>query len=151
MPESYPKINGYHYSYGSIELVVDGRRYVGHRTINYNQAREVGVADGSPSEPLAFTRGHLSAGEGELALLRQTFNAMVSDLGAGWFEKQFDINVTFADKDQPTVTDELRGCVWTDRQHNNEKGPDATVVTLPFRFLKLLDNGVEPVEFPLGG
>ena len=145
MAESFPTINGYEYSFSSVELRWRDKRYTGFKSINYKHSRDVGFAEGSPTQPLGLTRGSYGGVEGDLELLRKTFNAMVEDMGEGYLEQVFDILVTFAEKGQATCTDELRGITLTEESFDNARGADATTVKRSIKGLMLLPNGVKPL------
>ena len=144
--ESYPTINGHEYSFSSIELRWGDKKYTGFKAIKYKHGRDVGKAEGSPAQPLGNTRGSYKGVDGSISVLRKTFDAMVADMGEGYLEEVFDIQVSFAEKYQDIVTDELRGLQLTDEDFSNERGPDPTMVERTFTGLMLLPNGVKPLR-----
>ena len=127
MAESFPIVNGYEYGFASVELRWRDKRYTGFRSINYKHSRDVGFAEGSPTQPLGLTRGS------------------VEDMGEGYLEEVFDVLVTFAEQGQATCTDELRGVTLTEESFDNARGADATMVKRSLKGLMLLPNGVKPL------
>ncbi|MEM9693011.1 MAG: hypothetical protein AAGA56_10730 [Myxococcota bacterium] len=146
MAESFPTINGYEYSYASIEIYIAGRVYTGVKAMNYRHSREVGDAEGSPAELLGFSRGSYNGLEGDLVMLRRTRDTMAAELGAGYFDRMWDATVSYAEEGLPLVTDELRGCTFTEEDFSNERGSDPTMVSLSFKGLQLRPNGVAPLR-----
>ncbi|MEM9692608.1 MAG: hypothetical protein AAGA56_08690 [Myxococcota bacterium] len=146
MAESFPNINGYEYSFASIEINVDGRTYTGIKAMNYRHSREVGNAEGSPAELLGFARGSYTGVEGDMMMLRRTHDTLVQDLGPGYFDRMWDAIVSYAEEGLPLVTDELRGCTFTEEDYSNERGADPTMISLSFKGLQLRPNGVAPLR-----
>lgn len=146
MAEQFPRINGYEYSFSDVEITVDGQRYTGIRSLSYNPTRDVGMAEGSPAQPLGYGRGTYGGGEGSFSMLRVSFDAMVEAVGEGYMEKIFPIVASYAPEGSPITTDELIGCTMTGIDFQGERGPDPLYVEVSFKFLNMLTNGVAPLR-----
>ncbi len=143
--ENYVNINGHEYSFSDIELRWNDIRYTGFKAVKYKHSREVGKAEGSRAELYGLTRGTYEGVEGSIIVLRKTYNQLQADMGDGYMEEMFDIDVSYGAKYQDAVTDELRGCTITDEDFDNERGSDASYVELSYIGLQLLPNGVKPI------
>lgn len=124
-----PLINGRRYSFSSIEVDVNGRKYTGVKSISYNDGLDPGMARGTSPIPLGHTEGDYEA-EASMTMFRAEFDTMLSQLGDGYGEVSFPITATYAAQGQPTVTDRLPAVRIKKVTNSNEQGNDPTEVEL---------------------
>lgn len=148
-PADFPAINGYHYSYASIEITMLGEvtKYVAE--LSYDDAVERGLGRGTSGRKKIRTRPENSP-EASITFYRREFDEFVARLktaadraGVAPRDFQFEMTVTYADNGQPTVTDTLQDCVIGGPSTNPSEGTDPTQIELPLDINKILWNGVD--------
>ena len=146
----YPLINGFRYSFASIEVSIDGRKMIGFREINYRVRREPGEVRGAHPEPLGLTRGEITY-EADLVAYAEEAEELIKQLGDGYMEKPFDITVTYAEEGQPTVTDQLLGCTIVQIERAHTRGTDPLEVRLQLKPARVKFWGLNAIKKPLAG
>lgn len=142
---TYPLINGHRYSYASIELALNGRRFYGHKEISYSQDLEPGEVRGAHAQVLGRTKGELKA-EASLTTYLEEWKEILDALGHGYMEKTFDITVSYAEEGRPTVTDKLRGCRIKRVEESHSQGTDGLTVKLDLHVLWIEYGGKRPLR-----
>ena len=158
MPVGYPVINGNRFDFSSVELQLNGRRYIGVKAINYKQEIDPGEVRGTAPQLLGRTRGTYKA-EGSIELYREEFADLCSDLQAlavGFLEANFLCTVTYSELPpngipnslpSPVQTDTLVGLRFKSDDHSMQSGSsDPIVVKLEFTLMYLMVNGSLPVN-----
>lgn len=146
----YPLINGHRYSFASIELTVNGRKFLGFREINYRVVREPGVVRGAHPEPLGYTRGEVSY-EADVTLYAEEARELLDTLGDGYMEVPFDIVVAYAEEGQPVVRDRLLGCTIRRVEMPSTRGTDPLEVRFELQPARILLQERAAVKNPLAG
>jgi hypothetical protein len=132
-------INGKTYSWEDISVVLPYGEIVSFQSIEYSDEKEIEPVYGKGSNPLAYGTGNYSA-EGKAALLREEHDRLVA-----WAKKRrktlyglepFVITVSYANEDQPTRTDVLKGVKITKVSHSASQGDKELKVEYE---LKILD------------
>lgn len=145
----YPSRNGRYYSFCSIKLKAAGRSYIGFKSINYSRKRDRGEVRGAHPDPIAQTQGDNSY-TGDCEMYLPEFNLLMADLGAGYGDVAFDVTVTYSENGFDTIQDELIGCHLDSTDASNGQGTDPTVRKFELNPIKILFNGEDDVDVPLG-
>lgn len=157
MPVTYPLTTGNRLDASSIELNLNGKRYIGFSEMEYEQSLTPGEVRGATPQVLGYTRGIYKAG-GTLSIFREEFQDLTNDLqslAVGFMEANFLATVTyselppFASIPIPLFSsiDTLVGLRFTDTKHIIKAGSaDGLIVTLPFVCRLILVNGIQPMN-----
>jgi hypothetical protein len=94
MTPDAPYINGNYFSWASIEIKVDGNRYLGFKGVTYSQEQDRGAVYGTHSQKLGRTRGQ-NKPEGSMEMFKEAFDDLVEKFGDGFMEKVFDVVVSY--------------------------------------------------------
>lgn len=146
----YPLINGHRYSYASIELDVEGKRFYGHKEISYSQELEPGEVRGAHSQILGRTKGELKP-EASLTTYEEEWKEILDALGDGYMEKSLNVTVSYAESGRPTITDKLIGVRIKKVEKSHSQGGDALEVKLDLHPMWIEYNGKKPLKKMLGG
>jgi len=141
----YPLINGHRYSYASIELDRNGKKFYGHKEISYSQDLEPGEVRGAHAQLLGRTKGELKA-EGSLTTYLEEWQELLDSLGDGYMEQAFDITVSYAEDGRPTVTDKLRGCRIKKVEESHSQGTDGLTMKIDLHILWIEYGGRKPLQ-----
>lgn len=147
MTISYPLVNGHRYSFASIEVDFEGKKFLGFTEINYKDSLEPGKLRGLGPQVIGRTRGDYDS-EGSFKCFRQEFDELTTALGDGYGEKSITIAVTYSEENQPTVTDRLTGVRIKSVDNSNSQGTDATEVSCELDVLLVERNGKTLVKNP---
>lgn len=106
-------INGKQYDWEDIDIRLPGLgSLVGVQGIEYSDEKEIEPVHGKGSNPVGYGAGNYKA-EGKLTLLKSAFNDLVTFArrrGKSIYTlPAIDIPVSYANEDQPTTTDILKG------------------------------------------
>ena len=145
MPIEYPLINGDRYDFASIVFHINGDVVLGVKEISYKNSRERGELRGTSPQKLGRTRGTYKA-EASATLFRREFDELIKKLGDGYMEIVFPITISYANDEQPLVTDTIVGCTINEDDHSNSSGTDPTEVKLTFDPMYILLTGVAPIK-----
>lgn len=149
----YPKVNGVRFGWSSIELKLNGKPYVGVKSVNYSEKLEPTKIFGLAAQPIGRTRGEYSA-EGSLEMYKAEAEALKDDLagkGNGWGEVPFDVVIQFAEADEPPITVELIGCRIKASDNSASQGGDPLVEKYDLDIMYVITNGRRMVASPLAG
>jgi hypothetical protein len=130
LPIQFPLINGHRYSFASIEALFNDIPMIGFKSLNYGDSLEPGEVYGSRSQLLGATRGKQKA-TSDFEMYRLEWDFLIRTLGVlgvGFGESYFDISCSYAELNQPVVTDRLLGCRIKKFDLSNTDGTDPTVV-----------------------
>ncbi len=157
MPVTYPLITGVRFDASSIELSLNGKRYIGVTEMEYEQTLEPGEVRGLSAQILGYTRGIQKAG-GRLMMLREEFQDLSIDLqtlATGLLEANFLCSIHYAELPPlsipgnpfATSTDQIWGLRFTGTRHRFQQGSsDPIVVEMPFVARIILVNGLQPMN-----
>jgi hypothetical protein len=130
---SYPLINGYAFSYASVELkfnipppgvggalgavagaaigaIAQGLQvFKGVKAINYSAPTEETKLWGAHPEPYSRTVGKQDY-DGDIELYLAEASAIQGMLGPGWTQVQFEVHITYSTPGYPMIFDRLIGC-----------------------------------------
>jgi high-affinity K+ transport system ATPase subunit B len=131
------------YSYGSVELVLDGEVIPYDCEIDYDtgEVEESYVTAGG--RPVGRTRGQLGVAEVTIKMPRDAWDQFRAKLGAGYKKRQFDASVSFADDQQATQTDGIIGIRILNDKVSVAQGSEAIMQELTCKALKVLPGGLE--------
>lgn len=138
---SYPNVNGFEWSFASIELKVNGTRYFGATGINYDDSLTPGRVIGTSTVPLGSTAGTWD-GSGSLEMNRRDAQALIDELGDGYGRVIFSIVVQYAEEGMPVITDELPAVRIQKAGNSNSQGSDASKMSFDlFLLMPIKRNG----------
>lgn len=150
-PLLYPIINGHRYSWASVEIKIGGTRFVGIKEVSYSQELEPGEVRGAHPQLIGRTRGTLKP-EASLTLFEEEWNTLLETLGDGYYEKSFDVVVSYSESDPllgviaGTITDTIRGCRIKKVEKSRSEGNDGLEVKLDLSVLWIEFNGKQPLR-----
>lgn len=155
-PLPYPLINGFAYSYASIEasFVLPGQqtiKFKGWASVNYKAPLEEVKLWGFAQEPIARTIGKIDF-QGDCEIYKAEASYLITKLGPGWTAITFDLTMNYRTSGFPMVTDTCYGCRLISPENGVKSGDPAGLTTkfgLPHMSQKLA--GVAMVPFPLAG
>lgn len=159
MPDtlSYPDITGVRFDASSVELRLNGKRYIGVQEAEYEQTLDPGEVRGFSSQILGYTRGVQKA-SGRIVMLREEFQDMSIDLqtlAVGLLEANFLCTILYSERPpssvpgnpQATSADSIWGMRFTGTRHRITQGSsDPITVEMPFVARLILVNGIQPMN-----
>jgi len=144
MSAPYPLTNGFRHSWASIEIRANGPVINGVTEINYSPSLEPGLVFGAGAEAVGRTVGQ-SKYEGDMTILLEEFNDLVTALGPNWMTVEFDIVVSYdaSGSGLSVIQDTLRACRITKYEASNSTtSQDGTARKCTLSILRILTNGV---------
>lgn len=150
MAIEYPLVNGHRYSFSSIELKINGTKYIGVKSINYDDGLKPAQLGGTTPVMIGRTRGKYEA-KGDVEFYRLEAQAVIDALGDGFYEVPFDIVVQYSENDDTTVTtDNLIGVRLESTASSNTDGPEAATLKFGLNIIVPVKwggkNGVTPID-----
>lgn len=143
-----PLINGYRFSFSSIEIRIGTQVFGGARACTYSQPKRPGPVWSNKTVKIARTRGKLEP-TASVTFLRGEADKIREALGPGYRDKAFNMNVSFREG-TALVTDVIKGCLIVDEVAEN--GSDTSIEPVAIRFdldpMYIIMNGIDPV-FPM--
>lgn len=141
-------INGTTYDYENIRIDVDGFEDIGIRSINYEDTVETEKQFGAGREAIDATEGVYEAQDGTMTMLWYAYRNMIERMGNGNMSKsnRFDISVSFAHEGEETQTDTLERCRIIGKARDHEQGPEGLEVEVTIQIMKILENGIDPIN-----
>lgn len=137
-----PLINGYHPSWAQAEVVIDGDRYQGIKSLNYTFPVAKTKVRGTNQLPIGRTTGQADF-TGDMEMYVLTFKALVARLGDGFANAVFDIDVSWRGQpDDNLSTVELIGATFSEVGGGGADGNDAVTVKLKLDFMNAKIDGV---------
>jgi hypothetical protein len=148
---SYPDINGITYDWSSIEISVIGTPTLGFKSIDYTAALEPGEKrTNNNSNVVARTRGQAKP-EASFEMHKAEADALITKLGPGFMEKSFNINVSYSDTGQATITDKIFGARIKKVTNSPKEGNEPPTVKFDLSVLAVYPSGVAPTSDSLFG
>lgn len=129
-------INGNYYDWESMEIRLPNGVAVGLTEISYNDELPVEARYGKGAKPRGYGRKNYKA-SGSAAMDRDEFERLRRSVGGSVYRaKPFEIIVSYANEDQPTITDMLPACKITKSDTSGKQEDDnAGVVQIDFEIL----------------
>lgn len=141
-----PLINGLVYDHSSIEININGARYLQVSEISYEHELAPGELRGAAAKVLARSRGEYK-GSGSFKMSKAESAQLVAALGHGYMTKSFTITLNYADDGMPYITDTLEGARLTKSAHSSS-GSDPTQDTWDLHVMNILLNGWDATGEP---
>jgi len=154
----YPLSIGNRFDSSSVELKINGKRYIGALRGNYEQTLEPGEVRGLSAQILGYTRG-LQKCSGSFMMLREEFQDLTVDLATitlGILEAGMLATVTYSELPPgggaaglplTTGTDTIVGLRFTGTRHSFSAGSaDPISVEMPWVARYILVNGFSPLN-----
>lgn len=117
-------INGNQYDWESIEIVMPQGIVVGVQEISYSDERPIEPRYGRGSIPRAYGRKNYKA-TGSMTLDKDEADRLQKALGGSYYTKHpFVVVVSYANHDQPSITDVLKDCHITKRDNSAKQGEE---------------------------
>ena len=148
----YPLVNGAAMSFSSIVLTIGGvaAPMIAVKDISYDDTLSPVKVMGTSPYPLRRTRGVYEA-NASLEIYREEFVNWIAQLGPGFKEKSFDINVTYTEENVGTFTDTIVGCRIEGNPSKNTQGGDPLTVPVKLNILHIKWDGKHStVKVPAG-
>ena len=143
----FPLINGNRYDFSSIETNIRGTILRSFKEIAYKNNLEPGEMRGNSPQPGGRTRGEYKPTASFTVPLLE-FNELKAALGPGYMEVEFDIVVSYAEKNQPTITDKIIAARIKSADRSFSSGTDALVVKCELSIMFIIEDGISPVTNP---
>lgn len=142
-PLQYPLINGYEYSYASVEMNISGIGVFAPlpsvKSISYKEALTSATIYGNSPFPQGRTRGQIK-GTGSIEFYRRQWDAVAAILSGGglwgFSEKSYVINVSYAEAGAPMIMDVLQQVRFHSPDLTNSEGTEALTVKCELDILK---------------
>jgi hypothetical protein len=146
---AYPVINGYVPSYASVEVNLGGdtggTNLPGVKSISYKEALAMSRIYGNSVNPQGRTRGQLTA-SGSIEFYRDQWDAVIALLSGtgswGFSEKQWTLNITYAETPLTTACDVLIGVRFHSPDTSPAEGTEALTVKCEMDVMQVKWNGV---------
>ena len=156
LPLQYPLVNGFAYSWASVEFKFAGSPIITIQSIDYKISNEAKQLYGTNPNPLATTRGKIT-NSAKCKILLAEGQALISALGQAdptgnnaYGDIFFDTNVTYAEAGNNVISDTLRYCRIYSFDQASAEGPEAIMVEFELNPLVILRNGQPMSSSPLG-
>lgn len=145
----YPLINGFRHDWSSVNLSIDGsQRQLSLQSLSYSNPRSSTAVYGTSPQKIGDTRGTEEC-KCSIELLFSEYRAFIKKLGPGYKDKYFDVTVSFAERGEPTYTDEIIGCRLLDDPFDGAQGNDTFKVKLELTVMRIVKDGLESTDKPL--
>lgn len=147
-----PLINGYRYSFSSIELNFLAGAFVGRvidvDEITYGEQLDIAFRRGTSKIPLGSTSGVWEPQEGSFSIGKSTWTQFMLNIAATagqWLGLNFVLNINYNDVNEPLTTEVLTGR-FTGSENNHAYGPDALKINVKFMLvIPVVTNGIPSV------
>lgn len=148
MPAQYPTINGVRFDFSSIEIIVQGIRFAGIKSLNYSHTLEPGMVYGTSAQKQGRTRGQYSA-EGSIEIYKADWGdllVLLTAAGRGFMEQEFTIAAMYSELVPATImTDTIVGARIKKPDHSYTEGSDPLTVKCDFDAMYILENLRSPL------
>jgi hypothetical protein len=145
MAPQYPLINGHRPDWARTLVHIDGQdREIGITEVNYSGEGDPGEVYGAGSEQIADTLGTYKA-SGDITLLLEEGQALITRLGHGFMAKRFGITVSYRLVGSDLITHELTGCRIKKPDNSNKQGNEAAMMKFDLTIMRIKYNGILPM------
>jgi len=148
-PLQFPLVNGNRYAWSSVRIQANGQRYVGVKGVNYSQEVAPGEVYGTHAQKIGRTRGEVKP-EASIELYKEEFDALINDLGDGFYEVEFEVVVSF-DESGRVITDQIHSCRIKKPDSGHSQGPDALTVKVDLDVMWIEYSGKKPLKTMVNG
>lgn len=135
------EFNSREYEWNDIRVNVGGRDIVGLLAVSYTESQEKEVVYARGNKPLRVQRGNKSY-KGEITILQSELEAL--KIGSGknsLLDINFNITIGYVPADNLViVTDQCKGCEFTEIEKGMKQGDKNAEIKLPFIFIDLKSN-----------
>lgn len=138
-------------TFARIKVEVDGKEIL-LKSISYSDSMDRGQIEGNAQMALGVSEGFYKSEEGEIEVYADEFAELVEAFGDKFYEKSFDISVTYEKEGSSKLTkDEIIGCRFTKRGASDQGGADALTRKLSYLPMYIRWNGKNPLsKMPTG-
>lgn len=150
MAIQFPTINGMRYDFSSVEINLDGVKYVGVKDVSFTHSLKPTHIRGTSAVKMGRTRGvydataKLTMYEDEAVTLIRALNVKGAAFQHGFMEVSFLVTIVRAENGKPPIMSQLHGCRITDENVEAAEGGEALVRAYDLDVMKLLtDTNVE--------
>ncbi len=140
----FPLINGFKYSFSSIEVDIGGEIFTDIQALDYSDTVSRAKLRGANAVPLGITRGDYEAVM-SFTLSKRGAKDFRALLGPGFKEKFFDVTTTYTEKEEGTTTDKVIGCLIIGNENSHSPGPDALIEVIPCDVHHIIWDGLDPM------
>jgi hypothetical protein len=150
-----PLINGVAYSFSHIELEIAGLKMSGgFKEIKYDRKRKRDQLRSNSPDPTAQTQGENSYSGSVVVFLAWWLGlkrTIVQQLGKGYGDKAFSVNVSYSAPGFDPFQDVLIGCHFDSTEASQTAGTAPLERTIDLQPLKIIFDGEDDLETPLFG
>jgi len=147
-PIAYPLINGLRHDWSSVEPSLNGQILQGIKSINYTWTREVAYVRGISPDPIGQTRG-TNDFTCDCEVYLAEWNLFQNQLGDGFGDAFFSINVSYAENGFDQISDLLVGCRLIGVDASQSQSSDPITRKLTFKPTKIYYQGFDDLATPL--
>jgi hypothetical protein len=138
-------INGINYDFTSITSTLDADDLAFLTAINYKNALDPGeVRSNARSGAVGTTTGQLKS-NGSFEIHKFRWDALVQRLGPGYMKRYFDMTISYAETEMPTITDELIRCRIVGHEDSPKEGNEPPKVKVDLWIAEVRPSGISPV------
>jgi hypothetical protein len=147
IPLQYPLVNGFSYSWASVEFKFNNAPIITVQSIDYKITNDRKQPYGTNPNPLSKTRGKITNSckvkilllelDGFLGALAQNDPTGNNAYGDVFFE----VDVTYSENGVGVIADTILGCTVNSVEQSSAEGPDALMVEMELQPLQILRNG----------
>lgn len=152
-PIAVPLINGVLYSFGHILLEIAGLQFTGgFKSIKYSRKREREIVYSNSPDPIGKTLGqnsYMCSAEMYLAWWLSTLRTIQQNLGDGYGDQPFEIQVSYSANGFDPFQDVIQNCTFDTTEVDQSAGTTALTRPVDFCPTKILFDGVDDLANPL--
>lgn len=142
-------INGKHYSWESITVGLPYGIGLEVQDISYDDGLEKELVYGKGAAPTGYGTGKYKA-DAKITVTKEEFDRLLDyckKKGVSLYRLgEFPITVSYADDENPTKTDVIKGCSIAKASHKAKNGDKSLTVDLDLNVSgKIVRNGVDPI------
>lgn len=140
-------INGKMHDSSSVDLTLDGEEGFPFAELAYGDSLSPGIPDGSGVQSPGRTRGKYKTDGCSITLWLRHFNDLVEKFGDGFYEREFDISVTYRDDDgDGVISDTLKSCRISKAETQVGGDDKALQKKCELSVMYILQNGKKPIS-----
>jgi hypothetical protein len=129
-------INGKRYAWEDVVINLPSGVAIDIQSISYKDARATRRVFGKGARARGYSQGNYTA-SGTAVLRREEYERLAARAGGQgiYGMKPFTITVSYANDEEPTITDVLQSVKWTERESGAEQDAEGINVTINFEVL----------------
>jgi hypothetical protein len=145
MPQSYPDLEGFAYSFARAECSLDGNIYSAITNVSFSQPTEEGTVKGTRPYPLARTEGTMGLGTGTITFSDERERLdFIDALGDAYRNKIWGLPCVLRGQDEREIILECISCRVLDASIDHSEGAEALGGDIEFSFMSHKINGKSP-------